>query len=167
LNIYIIADTHFNHQNIIWFAHRPFKDVEDMNKTMIKNWNDTVNDDDLIIHLGDFVYGGIKKIKEIKNQLNGIMMLIKGNHDKMYRMRACNINTVKQFIVIKNLFLTHEPAQAPNGFVNVHGHTHTWNSWNGINACVEQTNYKPVNIKEYYIKAKELLGGGECLQGEK
>jgi len=162
LKTYIIADTHFNHRNIIWFANRPFESVEEMNQTMIKNWNDIVKDEDLVIHLGDFVYGGIKKIKAILEQLNGELLLIKGNHDKMYRMRACNINTVKGGLKRDILFLTHEPVTPPAGFVNVHGHTHQWHSTKGINACVEHTDYKPVDINYYYKKAKTYLGGEDA-----
>lgn len=162
MKTFIISDTHFNHEHIIWFAHRPFNNVKEMNETMIKNWNDKVSDKDLVIHLGDFVYGGIKKIKQIKNRLNGTIFLIKGNHDKMYRMKAVGITTVKGRIEVGNLLLTHKPTKPENGLINVHGHIHHWKQKGKINASVEHTNYSPVHIEEYFIKAKEMLGEMKC-----
>ena len=43
---YFIADTHFFHESIIEFSQRPFKDIDDMNNQLIKNWNDTVTSTD-------------------------------------------------------------------------------------------------------------------------
>lgn len=48
MNRYVIADTHFNHANIIGYCNRPFKTVEEMNSKLISNWNNTVAKDDII-----------------------------------------------------------------------------------------------------------------------
>lgn len=81
-NIFFSSDSHFWHENILKFCHRPFKDVDEMNRALIDNWNKKANDDSIIFHLGDFAWGGYEKWKEIREQLKGHIVLIKGNHDE-------------------------------------------------------------------------------------
>lgn len=80
-NIYFTSDTHFGHENIIKFCGRPFNNCEEMNRVLIENWNNKVPEDGLVFHLGDFGWGGYQYYKNIRNQLNGKIILIKGNHD--------------------------------------------------------------------------------------
>ena len=75
------SDQHFCHTNIIKFCNRPFKTIEEMDKTLIDNWNKTVPVDGLVFHLGDFAWGGYNVWKSVREQLNGRIILIKGNHD--------------------------------------------------------------------------------------
>ena len=89
MKIFVISDTHLNHTNIIKYCNRPFSSVEEMNKAIIDNWNNTVGPDDYVYMLGDFCLGGVETVKELCSQLNGHKILIKGNHDhcsnKVYR----------------------------------------------------------------------------------
>lgn len=81
--LFFTSDCHFFHQQILQHCHRPFHDVEDMNKWLIKNWNDVVGVDDDIIVAGDFIHSGnLELIGKILCQLNGKIWLIKGNHDQ-------------------------------------------------------------------------------------
>ena len=48
MKTYVIADTHFNHSNIIKYCNRPFNDVIDMNEKIINNWNKVVKKEDMI-----------------------------------------------------------------------------------------------------------------------
>lgn len=53
-----------------------------MNRALITNWNNKVPPDGLVFHLGDFAWGGYPKWREIREQLNGDIILIEGNHKK-------------------------------------------------------------------------------------
>ena len=77
---YFIADTHFGHQNIIRFCDRPFPDAETMDRALIANWNERVNDDDRVYILGDLLYRCVDPIG-ILSQLKGRKHLLVGNHD--------------------------------------------------------------------------------------
>lgn len=46
--IWITFDTHFNHANIIPYCARPFKDVEEMNATLVSKWNNVVGKNDIV-----------------------------------------------------------------------------------------------------------------------
>lgn len=76
------SDTHFNHANIISSCHRPFNSLEHMNETLIANWNNVVQRNDIVFHLGDFSFGGAAQWAKIRSRLNGRIYLIVGNHDK-------------------------------------------------------------------------------------
>lgn len=82
MTIYFTSDLHFGHHNVIEYSNRPFKNVEEMNKHMITQWNRRVRVDDTVIVVGDFYLGGQKKeIAGILSQLNGTKILVRGNHD--------------------------------------------------------------------------------------
>ena len=51
---YYIADLHLGHNNIRRMSNRPFTTIEEMDKTIIRNWNSRVSDNDDVYILGDF-----------------------------------------------------------------------------------------------------------------
>ena len=142
--IFITADNHFFHKNIIRYCNRPFNSVEEMNETMIKNWNDIVNDNDIVIHLGDFAFRN--RAREIRSKLNGTIILIRGNHD--YNLSESDgFIIVEGNLIIGNNILSHRPLQEiPKGFINIFGHIHHNKAYSGKCVCVEQTNYEPVEL---------------------
>src|SRR5688572_21270703 len=82
--IWVISDTHFNHENIIKYCGRPFKDAKSMNECMVERWNETVKPQDKVYHLGDVYMGGGFDREHTLNllcNLNGKKRLILGNHD--------------------------------------------------------------------------------------
>lgn len=173
--IYFISDTHFNHENIIKYCNRPFKNFKEMNERIIKNWNDIINENDIIYHLGDLALGRKELIFDITKRLKGKKSLIRGNHDKW------SVNTYEElgFEVLKNspikleiekLLLSHIPVPdklIQNGFVNIHGHIHNkflydcvekydsslYSIDKHINVSCDVTDFKPVNFQQ--IKGEE------------
>ena len=157
--IYLISDTHFNHDNIIKYSCRPFKDVKEMNTALIKNWNDTVSDDDTIFFLGDFCYGrGNRHLKKLK----GRKVMIRGNHDRVHELN-CDFHEYKILVYRGMQFaLLHNPADIFklnalkdfNGWL-IHGHIHnndleTYPFINyqncTVNVGADLTDYRPVSI---------------------
>ena len=76
INTYIIADTHFNHENIIKYCARPFENAAHMNEYIIQKWNETVSTIDLVYHLGDVGFGSNEQLKNLIDRLNGIKILL-------------------------------------------------------------------------------------------
>jgi calcineurin-like phosphoesterase family protein len=77
------SDTHWGHTNIIKYSNRPYKDVDDMNNKMVKEWNKLVKPDDIVHHLGDFAFMKFSQFKGLLWGLNGNIEGVFGNHDKM------------------------------------------------------------------------------------
>ena len=147
MKIFIAADHHFHHKNIIEYCKRPFKTVEEMDNVMIEKWNKKVGKNDLVIHLGDFALGNKEKIKETREKLNGTIILIKGNHDRVNE----GFIVVRDSIQIGNLLFSHRPipkGEVPKGCINIHGHIHEKESLSGINVSVEKTDYDPILLEE-------------------
>ena len=69
MKTYFIADTHFNHKNILKYCNRPFSNVKEMNEKLIENWNNTVKKDDVVYMLGDFCMGNKEEIKKFTEKL--------------------------------------------------------------------------------------------------
>ena len=105
--IFVTSDTHFNHINILKYESetRPFESVEEMNETIIANWNSVVGKEDIVYHLGDFFMGKLDEIEPILERLNGHIILIRGNHDSANR-----IELFKQHgIIVKDIdFITYK-----------------------------------------------------------
>ena len=80
--IYLTADQHFFHKNIIKFTGRPFSSIFEMNRSLIDNYNSVVSDDDTVLFLGDFAFTSILGQKEILSNLKGIKKIYAGNHDR-------------------------------------------------------------------------------------
>lgn len=145
---YFISDTHFNHKNIIKYCNRPFKDVEEMNRVLIENWNNTVTDFDTVFHLGDVALTSESDMKELIPKLKGKKFLIRGNHDKKSKEFFRNVgfgfipeNPLK--LNKEKLILSHKPlkdTEIPKGYVNVHGHIHN-NSLHKINPETNEMEY--------------------------
>lgn len=82
--IWFTSDTHFFHRNIIKYCptnRGHFKDELEMNDAIISAWNSRVGTQDIIYHLGDVAFGDPVKAAMLLSCLNGIKILIKGNHD--------------------------------------------------------------------------------------
>ena len=80
-NLWFTADHHFGHKNVIEFSKRPFKNVDEMNSEMIRRWNEKIGIEDTVYHLGDFGLVSSSKLRQIREQLNGKIHLIIGNHE--------------------------------------------------------------------------------------
>lgn len=166
-NIWVTSDTHFNHTNIIKYCNRPFESAKHMNEMLVHNWNSVVKEKDIVYHLGDVYFD--RNNEDLNStwmgKLNGRKRLILGNHDtgKDQRLHGMfqKISVWRMFPEF-GLLLTHVPVHEtslfrgatgneddPEQLRNIHGHIHDVRSPSKHHrcVCVEQTNYKPVNIE--------------------
>lgn len=134
------SDHHFSHERIIAHCNRPFANSQKMNQQMIAAWNAVVAPDDRVVHLGDIYWGADTHAKRaVRNQLNGRICLIPGNHDRPQQL--LNDDLIDELLpqihseVVESsageklkLVLCHYPLQEWDqyfrGAIHLHGHCH-------------------------------------------
>jgi calcineurin-like phosphoesterase family protein len=106
-----------------------------MNQAMIKEWNDLIEPDDLVYILGDVAFMPAQKAAETVNRLNGIKILVEGNHDRKAlndpTFRNCFKEVHKYLDINYNgtkVVMSHYPFlewdQMHRGSVMLYGHLH-------------------------------------------
>ena len=100
MSIFYISDLHFGHQNVIKFDNRPYANTDEMDRDMIRKWNERVGKDDDVYVVGDFAFRSGYGPAWYLQQLSGHKHLIVGNHDgKMLK----NKNAMKYWETVDNL----------------------------------------------------------------
>ena len=166
--IYLISDLHLDHKNIIRYCDRPFSSVEEMNRTIIDNWNEVVEEDDFVYLVGDLAFGRRRsKMRYWLKKLNGNVILILGNHDKGYLDSIVHADKCVLFYKGKKFLLIHDPKMVNSGddWV-IHGHEHNnkpekYPFMNGknrtINVSVELINYTPISLDFLVDKMEDVV----------
>lgn len=135
MTIFFSSDLHFGHTNILTYANRPFKDVNEMNEKLILNWNSLITPSDTVYVLGDVCMGNLPDTIKYVGRLNGKKTLIAGNHDKKARKKPefCGyFKAIYDYLEITEdgeLFvLSHYPLAtwngAHHGSLHLCGHSH-------------------------------------------
>lgn len=144
--IFFTSDTHYSHENICsstskWVDGdnytRKFPSLEDMNDTLVNNINEVVGENDILIHLGDWSFGGFDKISEFRNRINcKNIHLTYGNHDHHIRKNKEEIQSLYSstqhyiFLEIRRPSINGKGKMERYSFVCIH---YPIASWEGMN----------------------------------
>jgi calcineurin-like phosphoesterase family protein len=160
--VFLISDSHFDHENIIRYTNRTFSSLSSMNDEMLGQWNSTVGKNDIVLFIGDLTYGrDCKGISYWLSQLQGDVRFIKGSHDKIEDLSEFHKITKLRFENHPDtlFILSHDPKDIGPQYQNywkIHGHLHNNNIEkypfiNGdnktINVSVELLDYTPLDIE--------------------
>lgn len=115
---FLVGDTHFDHRNIIDYCDRPYDSVEEMNETLVANWNDAVaTDDDDVVFLGDLtVTDDFATFADRLDRLNGTIDFVLGDHDETVMPTLDSVRLHEQFRFTHRdvpFYCVHDPADAP------------------------------------------------------
>lgn len=150
-DVWIFSDPHYNHKNICrgttdWRMSdgsvpvsqtRNFPDLERMNSEIVNSINNYVMQDDILICLGDWSFGGFESIKEFWDRIVcKNIHLVLGNHDhhiendrgniQRFFLSVTHYNTLK--IGEHTFRLMHYPISSWDGLnkgvMHLHGHCH-------------------------------------------
>lgn len=180
--IYYTSDTHYGSERALELSKRPFRNVIDMDNTMMLNWNSIVKPLDTVYHLGDF--GNYDMLKN----LNGEVILIAGNYeyDEMKKsgktfpefrkeLKSKGFKDVLEDLLITkdtiykfkdfdkkldlDMYITHEPLKTNREMFNLFGHIHGRQMCKryGLDAGVDAHHFKPISTKTvlFYKEAIE------------
>lgn len=177
-SVYFTSDTHFSHKNIVlgtstWSEKsgcRPFQTVEEHDETILTNINDMVKEDDILYHLGDFVFGKNKgtSLIELKKKLRcKLVNGCRGNHDLPLDDIRRVYPQIYDYLEVKMkgrfIVLCHYPIISWNhqsrGSYMLHGHCHsTLKNPKGrmLDVGLEGHDYKPWHIDEIVEKLDKI-----------
>lgn len=152
--IWVTSDTHAFHTNICrgvsgWKDKdgkldvnrtRDFKDLKEMNDVMARNINDVVGQEDILLHLGDWSFGGFDKIEDFRKRIicQNVYLFL-GNHDHHIGKDKDGVRSLfsgvyeEDMITIDGqlIILKHYPIASwfdlSKGTIMLHGHLHSNN----------------------------------------
>ena len=170
--IWLTSDCHFNHKNIIPYEpeSRPFNSIQEMNETIISNWNSVVKEIDEVWVLGDFFMGMLTEIEPILKRLNGKIHLVRGNHDQKNRIKIYEENGIDvhdiAYLQYKGRYfiLCHFPNESEefvrmvvednSEVVWLYGHVHSKAPKGYVNGTyhvgVDTNNLTPISIQQIW-----------------
>jgi calcineurin-like phosphoesterase family protein len=160
--LFFTSDTHYNHKNLCrgvtnWrdingeipvTQTRSFNTLEQMNDNIVASLNHLVGEDDILIHLGDFSFGGFDNIGIFRNRIIcKNIHLILGNHDHHIERNKGGVKdffkSVNQTLtlevemykeskkdskIVHTFELSHYPISSwknmNDGVIHLHGHVH-------------------------------------------
>lgn len=162
---YFTSDTHIGHESIIEFCKRPFKNLDEMDYEISKNFMEILKPNDTLYHLGDIGYESrVKRFLLPIIQMGVKVNLIEGNHDRVKRKKLFEWGVVGVFNMLEirkksyNITLCHYPMLTYNkshyDAWHLYGHHHKntpdpeFIKGKRLNVNVEFHEYKPWNLDE-------------------
>ena len=171
---YYTADYHFGHKNILKYENRPFKNIDIMDKELIKLTNSKLSPGDELYIIGDFGWFGSNRIHYYETLMNKFRddvkyHLILGNHDKLNPFQYIDVGftSVHTSLIVEvegiKCLLNHDPCvydiAQREGLFLIHGHVHSLYKHliqinkEVLNVGVDVWDYKPVSEEKvkFYI----------------
>jgi calcineurin-like phosphoesterase family protein len=189
--LFFTSDTHYGHKNICrgvsnWKTHdgetpinqtRPFDTLEQMNARIVAGLNASVGENDILIHSGDFSFGGFENIEIFRNRIVcKNIHLVLGNHDhhiernrggvKNYFKSVNDILTLhvemykeskKDPKIVHTFEISHYPIASwknmNEGVIHLHGHVHLpphkrLSEGKGMDIGIDGNNMDPISLEE-------------------
>lgn len=169
-NIFITSDTFFGRKNILEIAQRPFSSVEEMNEALIENWNNVVDDNDIVYHLGNFAWSP-DVANDVLKRLKGHIKFIIGEYDdallEVYEFFE-GVEIIENEIYRdydNKIVLSHWPLEIwpgkDKGVFHFHGNAlknlkTNLALMNRVNICTDNWNFTPQNLKVLFEIFKEF-----------
>ena len=166
---YLLADTHFGHNDISKKFRTEFNSDEEHNETIHNNILSCAGKRNHLWLLGDIAFGQeqFRKLWEYSLEFQSVNVVL-GNHDHKDLTEFCIRHGINVYGFVKKwgYWLSHCPIHPQELYrgKNIHGHVHTntvhdvvdreFEDKRYFNVSCENVGYKPISLQE----VKERLG---------
>lgn len=169
---FVVADLHFGDEAVCTRYRRadgsplrPFASAAAMDEEIIRRWNQSVTERDLVYVLGDVGRGANARSVRL---LAGQKRLIAGNGDDVAAIAGLGLfESISVAKWLPGILLTHipvHPSELRRGVLNVHGHLHARTISDPRYVCVslEQTGFRPVRLDQLCAVGSAVEASSFC-----
>ena len=144
---YFTSDWHLGSELILEKCHRPFNNIQQMDKLIIHNATCRLKKDqsDILYHVGDFMCykndrgfkGTVLKQSDYLKQIDRNIIFIRGNHDDSNRVKCHMDSMITNIGPYSNVSVSHYPSMyketeclnLPRHHIHLCGHVHGDKKW--------------------------------------
>ena len=163
--IFFTSDLHLGHENCIRLCNRPFSSIEEMDETLIENWNHKVTGKDTVYILGDLIYRSQKPPEEYLRRLQGKKQFFESVNNLLYVADGKRQHTLCHYPMMSWPHI----MRCYMVFGHIHGNTDA-DYWpliqaneRMLNAGVDVNHFEPVTFEE--MEANNFLYKGQSKSG--
>jgi calcineurin-like phosphoesterase family protein len=177
--LWFTSDTHYNHANICrattnWTGAdnltRDFSSLDRMNDELVYWINGYVGQDDILIHLGDWSFGGFESIKAFRDRIVcKNVHLVLGNHDHHIQRNKDNVQSLFSsvheylYLEVKRPGRSKKEAMDRFAFVCMHYPIASWNNMNNGVIHLHGHVHLPNHLRVADGKAMDVGVDGNCM----
>ena len=177
--LWFTSDTHYNHANICrattnWTGAdnltRDFSSLDRMNDELVYWINGYVGQDDILIHLGDWSFGGFESIKAFRDRIVcKNVHLVLGNHDHHIQRNKDNVQSLFSsvheylYLEVKRPGRSKKEAMDRFTFVCMHYPIASWNNMNNGVIHLHGHVHLPIHLRVADGKAMDVGVDGNCM----
>jgi calcineurin-like phosphoesterase family protein len=177
--LWFTSDTHYNHANICrattnWTGAdnltRDFSSLDRMNDELVYWINGYVGQDDILIHLGDWSFGGFESIKAFRDRIVcQNVHLVLGNHDHHIQRNKDNVQSLFSsvheylYLEVKRPGRSKKEAMDRFTFVCMHYPIASWNNMNNGVIHLHGHVHLPIHLRVADGKAMDVGVDGNCM----
>jgi calcineurin-like phosphoesterase family protein len=171
-NLYVTSDTHFGHNKEFLYGKRGYQNPEEMNQDMIRIINETVGENGILLHLGDFCLNtSLEQYQSIMFQLKvKAVWMMWGNHNnpiqKSYGGSVQQIAGSIRGTMVRYLQHYFTFRKGRKTFVCFHFPIHSWDGMSdgGMHLCGHSHGTLPISRPEN--KTHKILDCGWDVHGK-
>lgn len=162
MKIFVTSNQQFGRAGAINAYKRPFKDVDEMDEYLVKQWNNTVTKKDTVFVLGNFAWDP-ESGEKLSKLLNGNIYVIPGEWDRAAEDISGDAETtlkflamgIKEVLALKAVFsywpLTDWPKKK-KGYVSFIGHPNkkykSDHKKHIVNTRCDDWDFKPIDVQQ-------------------